>query len=266
MITGGASGLGKYLCVEFARRNVNIVIVDIDERSMHSLAIYLERNFDISVKTVVADLSSTTCCMDLYLQLRTWNIKINILVNNAGMGGTYAFENKTVEQMMIQLQLNVSTPAILTRLFITDMNLEREHGYILNVASLAGFFHLPGKQVYGASKAFLVSLSRSLEAEYRNTNVVISVLCPGGMNTNLDLVLKHRRCNLLSRLSIMEPGDVAKVAVDGLFRKKKVIVPGFLNRLFLIAGKCMPGSVSNYLSRGQMTKLMSEDQLAVVRA
>ena len=91
---------------------------------------------------------------------------------------------------------------------------------------MAGFFHLPQKQVYGATKSYLLSFSRSLRKELKPYNISVSTVCPGGMNTTTDQCLEHRTMNRISRRSIMNPEEVAKLTKARFEEGKEVIIPG----------------------------------------
>ncbi len=257
LITGAAAGLGKSLSIECARRGMDLVLADIDQVSTEKLARFLHRSYGVHAVSYSCDLSTIQGCIELGNELAAAGIRLNILINNAGLGGTFGFEERSINQLVAQINLNVVAPTVLSRLFIPNLKSNGD-AYVLNVASLAGFFHLAGKQVYGASKAYLLSLSRSLRAEFAERNVSFSVLCPGGMNTNLELTLKHRRCSWFARLSIMQPENVAKFAIDGMLKRKELIIPGLMNRLMLMTAKFIPSSVSNRVSRAEMQRLMAQ--------
>ena len=136
------------------------------------------------------------------------------------------------------------------------------HSYILNVGSMASFFYLPKKQVYGATKSFIYFFSKSLRKELRKSNVHVSVLCPGGMNTNLALTLMNKTGNCLSRLSVMNPEDVVPVAIDGLLRGKEVIIPGKLNKFFMLLDKILPELIKKIITNQGMKKLNPANPLS----
>ena len=128
--------------------------------------------------------------------------------------------------------------------------------HILNVSSLASFFCLPKKQVYSATKSYLLAFSRSLRKELKQSNIHVSVLCPGGMNTTPSLTLANRTGTWLSQWSIMDPEVVAEFAMDRMFRNKEVIIPGQLNRFFLALDKMLPHIIKEKLIAIQMRKFI----------
>jgi short-subunit dehydrogenase len=116
---------------------------------------------------------------------------------------------------------------------------------------------LPNKQVYGATKSFIYYFSRSLRKELKKDKVHVSALCPGGMHTNSAVTLTIQAGNYLSRISSMDPEDVVPAALDGLFKKKEVIIPGRLNKFFLLLDALLPGYIKTTLTNHTMNKLNS---------
>jgi len=145
----------------------------------------------------------------------------------------------------------------LTRLFLPELK-QNSPSYILNVGSLASFFPLPKKQVYGATKSFICYFSKSLRKELLNEDIHVSVVCPGGMFTNQTVSNMIQNGNYISRVSSMNPETVAPIALQGLFRKKAVIIPGRLNNLFLLLKILVPPAISGLLVQLTMRKLRPE--------
>src|SRR5688572_3898302 len=170
------------------------------------------------------------------------------------MGGTHFFEEKDTEYYHRQIALNVTAPTLLTHLFLPDLR-KNKCSYILNVSSLASFFHLPRKQVYGGTKSYLLAFSKSLGRELKKENVFVSTICPGAMNTTPILILQNRTGPWLGRWSAMNPEDVAKIAMDGMLKRKGQIIPGLLNRFFLSLDKILPGFVKEMLTELQMNRV-----------
>jgi uncharacterized protein len=256
VITGASGGLGKAFSVECALRGYGVILTDLPGTPLHHLANFIRSNYGVAAISVESDLSHNEECYSLYEYLKERKISISMLVNNAGVGGTHYFQQQDIHYYSKQISLNAAVPTILTRIFLNDLVNSADGGYILNVASLAGFFHLPGKQVYGATKSYLLSFSRTLRKELKPANVHVSVLCPGGINTNLQMILKHRNCSWLSRRAIMDPQEVASVAIRGLLSKKELIIPGLLNRFSLWLDRILPAELSDKFSEKQMKIMM----------
>jgi hypothetical protein len=113
---------------------------------------------------------------------------------------------------------------------------------------MASFFYLPQKQVYGGTKAYLLSFSQSLRRELKGDKISVSVVCPGGMNTTPKLIFQNRIGSWGSRQSIMNPEDVAKITIKAMFRGKGLIIPGVFNYLFIILNRLLPKFVKEKIT------------------
>ena len=239
LITGASEGFGKAMALECAARKMNLVLVALPGSGLSSLSCFIGRNYGVTVSFLEHDLSKKEECILLFDEIKQQKISVNVLINNAAIGGTYFFEEKDPQYYYKQIELNVVAPTLLTHLFL--QTLERNSpSHILNVGSLASFFFLPKKGVYGATKSYLVSFSKSLRRELKTKNVFVSTVCPGGMNTTPMLILQNNNMKGLGRLSVMNPEDVAKIAIDGMLAGKELIIPGFWNRMFMLLNKLMP--------------------------
>jgi uncharacterized protein len=261
LITGASEGLGKALAIECAKRNMNLILVALPGPELYSLANLIKGNYPVQVICIGKDLCRDESCTTLYEEVTALHLPVNMLINNAGIGSTVLFEEGSPGLYEKQIRLNVLATTLLTRLFLKTLQ-RNTHSYILNVGSMASFFYLPKKQVYGATKSFIYFFSKSLRKELRKSNVHVSVLCPGGMNTNLALTLMNKTGNCLSRLSVMNPEDVVPGAIDGLFGGKEVIIPGKLNKFFMLLDKILPQLIKKIITNQGMKKLNQANPLS----
>ncbi len=255
LITGASEGLGKALALECASRNHHLILVALPGKELEQLASFIRRNYPVQVHCFEEDLSDEKQCRNLVSTIEAAGLEINMLINNAGLGGTGPFENTPLAFLEKQILLNVLGTTVITRLLTAQLE-RNAPSYILNVASLAAFYFLPQKEVYGATKSYLYSLSRSLRLELQPRNISVSVLCPGGINTNLRVTLMNKSGNWLARQSILDPEVVAAQAIRNLLKKKAVIIPGRLNRLLFRVSRLLPGFICNALSGAQLKKLV----------
>ncbi|MEJ7739469.1 MAG: hypothetical protein WKF97_18760 [Chitinophagaceae bacterium] len=105
------------------------------------------------------------------------------------------------------------------------------------------FFFLVKKQVFGGTKSYIYFFSKSLHREVKAEGIYVSVICPGGMNTNIAVTLLNKSMSWLSRLSIMNPQELAPIAINGLLKGREVIIPGKLNQFLMLLDKLLPSSV-----------------------
>ncbi len=254
LITGASEGLGRHLALECARRKMNLVLAALPNSNLEKLSCYIRCNYGVQVWSFEKDLSLHTSCSEMYDAVKEQGIKISVLINNAGMGGTFFFDEGSIDYYQKLIQLNVVTPTLLTRLFLNDLK-QNTPSYILNVSSLAGIFHLPRKSVYGGTKAFVLAFSKSLCCELKGQSVSVSVLCPGGINTTWQLMLQHRTTgSWVSQQSVLYPAQVAAIAITKMLEGKEVIVPGLWNRCFLTGNRLFPKPLKALLTNYAMRK------------
>jgi len=254
IITGASEGLGKSFAIECASRQMNLILVSLPNSGLPELAIFIRRNFKVSVRTFEMDLSVSSTCYDLFFEIEKSKLPINTLINNAGIGNTGLFDEGSPEFYEKQIRLNVLATTVITHLFIKSLK-GKTPSYILNVGSLASFFYLPKKQVYGGTKSYIYYFSKSLKKELKSKGVFVSVLCPGGINTNLSVTLINKNSPWSTRITIMNPEEVAVIAINGLLKGKGVIIPGRLCKFFLLLDKVLPSTLKTFMTSRTMKKI-----------
>jgi short-subunit dehydrogenase len=252
LVTGASEGLGKSFAFELASRNINLVLVSLPASGLPELANYLIANFNIQVNCIELDLTKTESYTNIFQTLRERGLVADLLINNAGLGNWSWFEEKDINFYKTQIDLNITTTVMLTRLFLDQINVNAP-SYILNVGSLGGRFLVPRKQVYGATKSFIAYFTRCLQLEQAETKVCISLLSPGGINTKPELLVLNHSLKGFSKATILEPEAVAKVAINGLLKGKKEIIPGRLNRLLAAVKHIIPGFLQEYIIKRKLT-------------
>ena len=256
LITGASEGFGKALALECASRKMNLILVALPGPELYYLADFIKRNYKVDVIAIEQDLTREENCVDLFDQVSKMELSVNMLINNAGLGSTMLFSEGNFAFYQKQINLNISATTHLTHLFL-DMLKTNGPSYILNVGSLSSYFFLAKKQVYGATKSFIYFFSKSLRRELKNDNIHVSVICPGSMNTNLSVTLLLKTSSWICRLSVMNPEEVAPVAITGLLKGKEVIIPGRINKMFLLMDKLLPSFIKKMITGHQMKNIKS---------
>ena len=164
---------------------------------------------------------------------------IDILINNAGFGLIGVFNKTSLNKELSMIDLNVKAVHILTKLFLRDF-IKRDSGYILNVASIAAFQPGPLMATYYATKAYVCNLTLALyeELRHKKSNVKVSCLCPGPVDTNFNDVAG---CKF--KLKSLSSDFVAQYTLNKMFKKKLLIIPGFSTRLIYIFGRLVPNKL-----------------------
>ncbi|MGQ8337166.1 SDR family NAD(P)-dependent oxidoreductase [Sunxiuqinia sp. A32] len=240
LITGASKGLGKELAIECAKRKMNLILVSLPDENLEQVANELKSSYPIQVSYYEADLADFKALQQLTSWVKEY-FTINMLINNAGVGGTQLFDKSSLTYLDNMIQLNIRAMTMLTRLLLPELK-KREEAYILNVSSLAAFSPVPFKTIYPASKAFIHHFTRGLKAELVDTNVKISVLNPGPIKTNSDVTKRINGQTLYVKLSIMNAEQIAKIAIEKLLRGKSVIIPGFMNQFNAFFIRIVPES------------------------
>ena len=233
LITGASSGIGMDLARELAGNGYNLVIVARRGEKLEELKEELLRDNKVSIDVVQMDLSIENNCIELYEQYKN---QIDLLVNNAGFGTYGKFEEVDLNTELKLIDTNIVAVHILTKLFLKDMK-EKNQGHILNVASIAGYMPGPLMAAYYASKSYVVRLSQAIKEELRRekSNVNISILCPGPVDTSFNDV-----ANVKFSVKPLTSEYVAKYTVNKLKKKKFYIVPGASIRALRHISKVVP--------------------------
>ncbi len=256
LITGASEGLGRALAIESARRKLNLILVALPDSGLQNLAAYIKINFSVEVTTIEKDLCQENSCQEIFNEVMDLGLRINMLFNNAGSGSTGTFAEGNIHLFERQVKLNVLATTLITHLF-TDMLKRNSPSYILNVGSLASYFPLPKKQVYGATKSYINYFSQCLSDELKRDRVYVSVLCPGPMYTNISVRSVIENGNWFIRNCSFYPEEVAPIAMAGLFRKKKIMVPGRLNKCYILLYSLLPDFIKTFITNRSMKKLNS---------
>jgi uncharacterized protein len=242
LITGASSGLGKYLSWECARKGYSLILVSLPGTELQEVADLIAQKAGIEVHIIETDLSLKNGPDAVFEYCTKNNLRVRVLINNAGMGLESSFTSLPVAFCSSLLQLNMLAVVELTQLFLPGL-LRWNSSYILNVSSLASYSPMPFKGIYAASKSFINSFSRSLRTELKNTGVSVSVLCPGPIPTN-DLVRKRiSRHGWFARAGVIEPEQVAVIAIRDFFNRKAIIIPGLMNRFSRVLMYVIPSRV-----------------------
>ena len=255
LITGASSGIGYEFAKIYAKKGYNLVITARRKNNLERIKQELE-SFDtaICVDIIVLDLSKQNSAKELYEVVKQRGILIDTLINNAGFGVYGNFIETDIEKEIDMIELNIKSLVVLTKLFLKDM-VSRNNGTIINVASTAAFQPGPLMSVYYASKSFVLSFTEAIRNEVRDTNVNISVLCPGPTDTELEKSASLEESSLFTKLKVMKPEKVAIIGYKGINRNKSVIIPGILNNILITFNKIIPRAlVINIVRKLQESK------------
>jgi short-subunit dehydrogenase len=253
LITGASGGIGYELAKLFAQDHYDVVLVARSASKLTQFADELSRQFGITAKATLLDLTAAPAPQFLFDQLQREGIAVDILVNNAGYGVLGEFAKTSLEDNLGQIQLNITALTYLTKLFLGPM-IERHSGKIMNVASVAGFLPGPLMAVYYATKAYVISFSEALANELSGTGVTVTCLCPGPTDTGFQGRAGTEKTSLFKTLRPMDAKTVARDGYRGLMAGKTLVISGFWNWLLAESLRFSPRKLVTAVSRKMLDK------------
>lgn len=209
LITGASSGIGRELAHIHAATCGNLVLVARSTQKLNELKIELESKYKIIAAVITKDLTAPNAAQELYDEVKSLNIEVDYLINNAGFGGIGKFLERKLEEDVSMIQLNVVALVQLTHLFTNDF-VKKGSGKVLNVSSTASLIPGPLQATYYATKAFVTSFSNALSEELRGTGVTVTNLMPGATDTDFGKVSGMDKTKLFDA-----PVSALQVAQDG---------------------------------------------------
>jgi short-subunit dehydrogenase len=239
LITGASEGLGRAFAHECARLGMDLLLVALPDSGLGQVAGEVSDGYGVRCEFLEMDLTSPGSPDALSRWVSDLGCPLTLLINNAGVSYNSRFEDSTLRQNESCILLNNLALVQITHLLLPELRC-RDKAYILNVSSLAAFFPMPFVPVYAPSKAFILSFSLALRQEMLDTPVRVSVLCPNGIRTNLEVRERIAAHGLISKLTCMDPEPAAAYALRQTLAERAIIVPGFLNQVIRIVGQYAP--------------------------
>lgn len=224
LITGASAGIGRELAHIHAERGGDLVVVARREQKLLALKAQLESEHGATVHVFARDLTEPGAGTELHRAVRSAGIPVDLLINNAGFGGSGRVHERALQDDLDMVQLNVVTLMELTHRFLPDF-LEAGRGRILNVSSTASLF--PGgplQTVYFATKAFVTSFSLGLAEELHDSPVTVTALLPGATATEFAEVADMEDTPLFARPTSARA--VAEAGYDGMMEGRLEVVSG----------------------------------------
>lgn len=215
MITGSSRGMGKAEAYEFASRGYNIIIhYGKSKESAEAVKTEIEEKYGVRAVTIQADLMKEEETRKLaHTALEAFG-KIDVLVNNAGMALYDDFDKKTIQGFDQSMQVNLYAPFLLTQIIAPEM-VKNEYGKIINIATIDVMTtYNPESAEYDASKAALISLTKTSSLQYA-PYVNVNCVCPGwvltDMNKDLPQELLDYQASKTCKRRMAKPEEVAKL-------------------------------------------------------
>jgi len=244
LITGASKGIGKSMAEELAKRGHPVLLVARSEDLLKEYANQLNNQYKVATAYLAIDLSKKDAATTIFDWCYKNHYSVDMLINNAGYGLNGSLEDYTLQEHLDMMQVNITSVVELTYLFLPAMK-KLSKAYIGNIASAAAYQAVPGLNIYAATKTFVLSFSRGLSYELRNTSVSVSCVCPGSTDTQFAQranVVNEKALKLAKKFN-MDPAEVASISIEGILAGKKEIVPGFVNKLAKVLANLLPDSL-----------------------
>ncbi|WP_114940112.1 SDR family NAD(P)-dependent oxidoreductase [Mucilaginibacter endophyticus] len=249
LITGAGKGIGRSMAILLAQKGYNLLLVSRSENDLTALSAQIKTDYKVKADFLAIDLSEIGAALRVFDWVKSLNVPVSILINNAGLGMWGNFNKLDVAAQTGMMQVNMNALTELSYYFIPVLKLQQQ-AFILNVSSTAAYQAVPTLAIYAATKAFVLSFSRALRYELKDTSIAVSCLCPGPTDTSF----AHRAgMDALAELAAkfnMKADEVAAIGIKGMFNKKAEIVPGFLNKLSAAAATHSPKSLIERVTAG----------------
>ena len=250
LITGATEGIGYELAKLFAADEYNLIIVARTAEDLEKRKAEFSQHYNVDVISIAKDLFQPNAAFELYDEVKSKNLTVDVLVNDAGQGQYGLFIEQDIQRLTDIIQLNITSLTVLTHLFLKDM-VARNEGKILQLASIASQLPGPWQAVYHATKAYVLSFTEALISELKDSAVTLTALQPGATDTDFFNKADMQESKILdSGLS-----DAEKVAKDGykaLMTGDDKVISGFKNKVMVGMSNVMPESaVANQMNKMQ---------------
>lgn len=241
LITGASSGIGEAFAQALALRGIDLILVARSRDKLQALAKQLARAHGIKTTVIAADLSQPGSGAALAAQVARRGLQVDLLLNNAGFGLAGKFHDQEAARDAQMIALNIAAVVDLTHALLPPM-LARGTGAIVNIASLAGFQPTPYMAVYGATKAFVLSFSESLWAEYRRKGIDVLAVCPGPVDTPFFEATGQGEAlrKTVPKGTMLSAQQVVEASLKALAARKSFVVPGTVMKLVSALPRVVP--------------------------
>jgi short-subunit dehydrogenase len=241
LVTGASAGIGKAFAEVLAQRGFDVILAARRDERLRELARELGDRYGVTARVIPADLCAPDVPQKIFDQLRSEDVEVDALVNNAGYGIPEFYASSGWDDQAKMLQVMGRAPAHLIHLFLPGM-IERGYGRIINVASLGALLPgMAGHTLYSGVKSFLVKTSQSLMIELKGTGVHVTAICPGFTYTEYHDVIRTRKSvSAWPRFMWMTAEEVARQGVDAVMAGKPLYVNGWVNWTVALLARILP--------------------------
>ena len=240
LVTGASSGIGRQIAIDLAKVGYASILLARREGQLIELKKEILDKYGINSLVLPLDLSAVGSVDEIVKFIKSEDIVLSILINNAGFGDHSAFEDADIKKLTSMIDLNCTKLVELTHAMIPLM---LKNSYILNVASLAAFMPGPLMSVYYATKAFVLSFSQALHTELLPLNISSSALCPGPVHTEFGQVASTGDLAAFNSISAQNVFEVSELALKQMFKRKQIILTHPTHKFVVFLLRLVPRKV-----------------------
>jgi short-subunit dehydrogenase len=259
LLTGATKGIGLELAKLLAKDGYNLVIVDSSQQGLSNTANELSDLYRVKVVTIVKALCGRNAAVEIYEEIKSVGIEVEILVNNAGQYGYEESAYTNVQRELDIVQRNITGLVTFTRLFLNDM-VSRGVGKILNVVFVEGMVPGPLRAIYHGTKAFVHSFTEALREELKDAGVTVTSLLPGATATDFFNKAKMLQAKHITDKKLASAAGLAQGGYEALMNGEDMFISGFLNKLQCGVGTIFPGEkVASNVTEQQTPSYMNDE-------
>ncbi|MEZ6187246.1 MAG: SDR family oxidoreductase [Planctomycetota bacterium] len=248
LVTGASSGIGAAVARRLGAEGYRVVLVARRLERLEALARELPDARALAVDLLADDAAA---------QLLAAEPTLDVLVNNAGAGRFGPALEIPAEDQAREVRLNCEALTRLTLAYLPGM-VARGSGVIVNLASIAGFQPVPYFATYGATKAYVLSLSLALDEELRGKGVRVVAVCPGPVPTEFQGVAGSPDAHETPRIALRSAEDVAERCLEAIRRPRRVVIPAPVHGLLRFAYRFVPQNTVVALAGRAMRKRIGD--------
>jgi len=250
LVTGGGSGMGRELVLNLLSKNAKVIAIDINQNGLQETVALAGTNKDM-LRTFVVDITSKTAVEAFFEKAIAQFGFVDGIINNAGIIQPFIKVNElgydAIERVM---NVNFYGTLYITKTFLPHL-LTRPEAHIMNISSMGGFLPVPGQSIYGASKAAVKLLTEALHSELASTNVKVTIVFPGAVNTN---ITKNSGLNVPAQsntqhksMKTLSAAKAAQIMIDGMEKNSYRVLVGsdatFMDRICRLNPKFAAGLI-----------------------
>jgi len=249
LITGASKGIGRSIAISLAKRKFNLLLVARSAPELNALKLELSSQYNVSVEVFALDLSVHGAAKRVTEWCTDNAFPVSALVNNAGFGVWGKFDSLSIDEQLNMLQLNVTALTELTYHMLPILR-QNQQGYVLNVSSTAAYQAVPTLAMYAASKSYVLSFSRAIRYELKDSSISVTCISPGPVGTGFAERAGLSVINDIAEKFNMDADVVAEIAVKAMLNRKVEVIPGFTNIISAYANRVLPKSLIEKITAG----------------